>query len=522
MKFKELLEEGQTLFKKKHPVICLWQDIAENFYPERANFTAFHTYGQDFASHLYSSYPLLARRELGDSFSVMSRPQGQEWFYMALIDEDQEDRASKEWMEHKTGILRRIMYTPSSRFVRSMKEGDHDWCTFGQCALSVELNRNRDGILYRSWHLRDMAWTEGYAGEIDHFYRQWRPTNAQLLQYFGKDKLHESCRDEKKRGEETKCMHIFVPGYRYGHNTPYVSLYIDCDHEHLIEAVPYYYGYYVVPRWATVSDSQYAYSPAIICGLPDARLYQDMTRVLLEAGQKAVDPPLVAVRESLKSDVDLQPGGITAVSAANDRRLSDVISPLFVDKTGLGFGIELTDRVQMALAKALYLDKLNLPRGQDMTAYEAGIRFQEYVRTILPVFEPKEVEMEAKVCQLSFDIAFRHGAFGSVRDMPENMQGAPYQFKFVSPLSKAIEEKNTNTFHEVVRVLTEAASIDPISISNININQAVRDAVVGAGADADWLNDEDDVAVTQNQIRQQQAAQQQLALTQQAKDVITP
>ncbi|MEJ2419938.1 MAG: portal protein, partial [Exilibacterium sp.] len=305
------------------------------------------------------------------------------------------------------------------------------------------------------------------------------------------------------------------------HLFPYTSVYVDLDHEHLIEEKGMAYKHYVIPRWFIPSDSQYAYSPAVVAGLPSARLYQDMTRVILTAGQKAVDPPMLAVAEALGSDIDIQAGGVTTVMAEYDKRLGDVLSPLSIDKSGLPLGMQMLDGVQAELAKALYIDKLNLPRGQEMTAYETSIRFQEYIRTILPLFEPKEAEMEAQVCQLTFDILFRHGAFGSIRDMPPSLQGADYQFKFISPLSKAIEEKKTNVFGQVVNVLSSAAQIEPLAVSNVDINKATRDAIVGAGADADWLIEEKQVAQAQAQAREQQSAQQQMAMTQQAKELIS-
>ena len=521
---QDLMALGTELHTKKLAFNSQCQDIADNFYPERANFTAPHILGKDFAIQLYSSYPLIIRRELGDVFSTMSRPQSEKWFYMGLLDEEREDHQAKQWMEEKACLMRRVMYDPRSRFTRSMKEGDHDWITFGQCVLSAELNRTRDGILYRDWHLRDMAWTEGYSGHVDMYFRNWKPTIRQLKQYFGSEALHNSLQDvETKRLNDTvNCMHIFVPRESYEiSDLPYVSMYVDVDHKHVIELVPMPYEYYIAPRWATISDSQYAFSPAIIAALPDARLYQDMTRVILEAGQKAVDPPMIAVADAITSAIDIQPGGVTMASAEYDERLGEVLRPMTVDKSGLPLGLNMLDRVQAMLAKAMYIDKLNLPQGGDMTAYETSVRFQEYIRTILPLFEPKEAEMEAKVCQLTFDIMMRHGAMGSVSDIPQSMQGAEYQFRFVSPLSKAIEEKKTNIFGQVVNVLQAAAQFDPTVIANLDLNESLRDAIIGTGAEEDWLRDEDTVAQEQAAQKQQQQASQQMALTQQAKDLMS-
>jgi hypothetical protein len=68
---------------------------------------------------------------------------------------------------------------------------------------------------------------------------------------------------------------------------------------------------YSIERWQTVSGSQYAYSPATIVALPDARLLQAMTYTLLHAGEKIVDPPLIATEDVVRSDVALYAGGIT-------------------------------------------------------------------------------------------------------------------------------------------------------------------------------------------------------------------
>ena len=50
------------------------------------------------------------------------------------------------------------MYDPPALFTKATKEVDGDFAAFGQAALSVELNKNQDQLLFRCWHLRDMAW----------------------------------------------------------------------------------------------------------------------------------------------------------------------------------------------------------------------------------------------------------------------------------------------------------------------------------------------------------------------------
>jgi len=80
MQAKELAELAEDLFGKKSPLNSLHQEIAENFYPERADFTAKRPLGTDFAANLMTSYPVTCRRDLGDQFGTMLRPTARPWF----------------------------------------------------------------------------------------------------------------------------------------------------------------------------------------------------------------------------------------------------------------------------------------------------------------------------------------------------------------------------------------------------------------------------------------------------------
>lgn len=518
---KSLKEHASKLFENKLPLHTLWQEIADNFYPERANFTVTRSLGDDFASHLYSSYPLVKSRDLSDQIGAMLRPKSTPWFAMGLIDDRHEDQAAKAWFQRVTRIMRRAMYDPGAKFQRAMKENDRDFCNFGNAVFSVVLNSTRTGLLFRNHHLRDVAWSEDAYGNIDRKFVKWKLTKDQMVKFFG-DRVHDTVKNCTDRHKEFNCMHMVVPSEDYGITTtlPNISIWVDMDNEHELEATPYAHGYYRMARWATVSDSPYAYSPAMIAALPDARLFQDMTRVLLEAGEKAVDPPMLAADQVIKSDISLYAGGITYYDSEYDNRMGRALEPMFLDRSGIPLGMEMADRVQVQLAQALYLDKFNLPSQNEMTAYEASIRFEEYRRTILPIFEPMEEEMSAQLVQETFDVMFRAGAFGSVYDIPESIRQNPdYEFKFISPITESEDQKRVNRFFAVQQVIQGAAQIEPSVVMNVNINKAARDAIEGAGAEAEWLIEEEEAIQAQRAHQEQQMARQQMDMAQQALGV---
>jgi hypothetical protein len=521
---KRLIERAQALLGKRSDLLSLWQTIADNFYVERATFTVSREPGAEFADHLMTSYPLMVRRDLGNQFSGMLRPTSKDWFHIST-ERAQKDLQARAWLEWATGVQKRAMYDRKARFVRATKEGDHDFAAFGQCVISVELNPQRDGLLYRCWHLRDCAWAEDVTGEVDTFVRKWKPTLHQLNQLFpGKLSAKRLQMLTKEPLAEIECMHIVVPADTYDGKTlrtKYVSVMVDVEENCALEEVGSHSMPYVVPRWQTVSDSQYAYSPATVCALPDARLLQAMTLTLLEAGEKAVNPPMVGVQSALRSDLNIFPGGFTAVDAAYDERLGEVLRPLSIDKGGLPYGMEIRDDIKVSLMDAFFLNKLNLPPvdTKAMTAYEVSQRVSEYIRQALPLFEPLETDYNGALCERSFDLLLRNGAFGPLDQIPEALGGQDVTFRFESPLQEAVERQKASVFMEAQGLVAQAVQVDPSAVAVINAPRALREALLGIGMEAANLRSEEEVAEIQAQQEEAAQSQQLLSVMQQGADV---
>lgn len=527
---KALIEAGDRLFSKRGTLMSMWQTCAENFYPERADFTVNRTLGDQFADHLMTSYPLLVRRDLGNSLGTMLRPNSLDWFDMTTDRADKVDQLGRQWLEWASGVQRRAMYDRASRFTRASKESDHDVATFGQAVKTIEVNREGNGLLYRCWHLRDTAWCEGAEGAIDTVHRKWKPTCADLVHLYG-DAVHQKVSDKvfgakKDPYCEVNCRHIVMPAEYYdgdykgrGSNRrkpKWVEIALDVDNLTIMEAVGLNYFKYVIPRWQTVSGSQYSFSPATVCGLPDARLLQDMTRVILEAGEKATNPPMVGVGEAIRGDVSVFAGGITWVDAQYDERLGEVLRPLTQDMRGASIGVELRQDIKEMLTEAFFLNKFTLPAPQqDMTAYEVSQRVADYIRQAAPLFEPLEDEDNAAVCEVTFELMMRHGAFGDPADIPQSLRGEEVQFKFRSPLHEAVERQKGQRYQEAQALLASTLSLDPTISANVDITTAFRDVLNAIGVPAKWIRPEDQAAKIVAREKQRQAAAQTLAMMEQ-------
>lgn len=525
MNAKQLKELSDQTFGKRVGLVSLWQEQAENFYPERAGFTVRRYLGDDFAGNLSSSFPVICRRELASSFSTMLRPAQKPWFEMVLPNDDTPDIETREWLEWKTVVQRRAMYDIKSLFSRAAVEGDHDFAAFGQSVLSVRLNKVGDALLYRCWHLRDVAWLDDEEGNVCPIFRKWKPYAKTLVEKF-RDKNHPSLLQlaRTKPYEEVECLHMIVAADAYEKKTamPYWSIYYDCQHETLLEAVPTWNKEYAISRWQTVSDSQYAYSPATVAALPDARLLQSMTYTLLEAGEKSANPPLIATQGAVRSDVTLLPGGMNWIDFEYDERKGEALRPLNIDTSGMGHGFELARDTREMLRVCFFLDKIKpfLPtEDKEMTAFQAGQIVAQYIRDALPIFEPMESEVNGQLCELTADLLLRHGAFGSPLDVPKALRGRSFTFRFQSPLHDAIESQKGQKFLEMSQLIASAVALDQGAANVPDTITALRDALSGIQVPAKWQRTESQVKELQAEQADQMQTRQLLETLGQGADV---
>jgi len=522
-----LISRGGKLFGKRSQLMSLWQHLAEHFYVERADFTTVRNAGAELAEGLTTSYPLIVRRDLGNAFAAMLRPTEKDWFKIGTNRPDREDTESKQWLEWVGKLQKRAMYDRVAQFTRATKEGDHDFATFGQCSISTELNASKNALLYRCWHLRDVAWAEDHAGKVNTIYRRWKPTALELRALFPRT-IHKDTLEKLKTDpyHETNVWHVVIPVEEYqdlpgakAMRTPFVSLYIDIDHHCELECTGSWTKIYTIPRWQTVSGSQYAYSPAATAALPDARLLQAVSLTLLEAGEKATNPPMIAVQEAIRGDVSVYAGGITWVSQEYDERLGEVLRAMAQDKTGLAFGLDTQQDLRGQLADAWFLSKLNLPPtgGPDMTAYEVGQRVQEYIRNTLPLFEPMENDYNGSLCEDTFELILRNSP-EVAQSVPESIRGADIMFSFESPLHDAVEKVKIGQFMEAQQILATAIQLDPAAANIVDGPKATRD-VLGVTIPAAWMRSKEDADKITAAQAEAAAAQQQLQTMQQGADV---
>lgn len=529
---RELLEIDERLFSAKQSVDSLHQEIAEFFYCERADFTSEIVYGEEFASHLTDFYPTLVRRELGDQIGSMVRPSDRSWFKASASGKDvSRDQGAREFLEFMTEVNWSVLYSRDSGFRRAAKEGEHDFATFGMNWTQVSYNRNRDNLNFRTHHPKNCAGQEGPDGRVNHVHRKCDMTARAMAHRFGEDKLPQSARDALTRkdvSQKFKVRHVVIPldiydpYRRFPKGARWADVYVTEDGKILKEAPAFTFDY-IVPRWQTVSGHFYAFSPATIIALPQARMIQRMMMTLIEAGEKQVDPPLVATEDVVTSPIDITAGAITYIDSEYDERLGQALRPLELGKN-VGLGADLLADARALLADAFYINKLQpiASAQRSKTAYETAQLVQEYIRNALPLFEPIEDEWTGAVLDLVTQKVMRAGGYGPgmmlddgnviPREMPKTLYGQNITYEFNNSLKEARDRQVVHGFMESSNMIQAAAAVDPGSLAEVNTREMLRDAFGSIpGTRADWLVDPKTAEAARAKMTENAAAQEAMA-----------
>ncbi len=516
---KELLRLSDGRFSKKHMLDSLWQTLAEEVYPERATFTKSRIDGDEYADDLYTSLPAQMRRDLAYAIGALTRPKNQVWFEPKAQEEERNTERAKAWFSMARDKQRALLYSRRANFQTAMQTSDNDVITFGNGVVRHHEARDRSGVMvYTCEHPVNCAWAENAYREVDEMHRKFKLALRNWEQEFPNKPIPEAYKTirEKDPHHEIELRHIVMPADRYGYEPyakkrkrhPFVSIYFDPTLCETLREGGFWEFPYTVRRWFLVDGSPYAYSPAAMLGLIESRLLQSQERVIIDAGERAVDPPTVAVRDAVLGNVMNYAGGQTWIDYDYDQRTGSPVQVLD-SKANLPLGLEMKQDTREILAACWFINKLTIPDSKDMTAFEVNERISEYIRSVGPAVEPFEVH-NALLLDASFSFNLRIGNFGPLEAIPPELQGADVVFEFDGPIQLAYQRQKLQKAKETLASAVEAMSVDPQIRDNYRFDKIARDAASYIGAEPDWLVPEDEVEALR--AMRAKAAEQQQAM----------
>ena len=503
---KELLDLGNHLFDKRKPKDSLDQEIAWNFCPDLAEFQSPLELGEDWASDRMDGFPEQVSRELSNQLAASMRPSGKQWFKSSTGDDETDaDEANAQFLEYLGKTMRREMYKVKTGFVGATKELDRFYVNFGQGVMSIEESPvDRDHLYFRTHHLKDCVWLDNQLGHVDHLHRRAKMSARAMKRMFGEKRLHDTIvrAAKKEPNREFEIRYVTMPTEEYntfgeapgkgaGIKLPFVCCVIDVENCCIIKEGGLPTFNYVVPRWQRLAGTQYAFSPATMAALADGRMAQMLSQILLESGEKAIDPPMIGKQEAVIGQPNIAAGGLSWVDMDHDAKLTDALDVIKLD-ADMRVAFQMRADLRELLSKAFFIDKLTLPEAslKEMTAFEVSRRLEEHVRNLLPIFEPIQVEYNARMLDIVFALLVNMKKIDFSR-MPDALSEADTTWEFETPIQTAESRLLVEQFLDTCNVLTvgaqtEAAIAQAGGSAPVHLDKGLRDAVRGVGGPAAW------------------------------------
>ena len=554
----------RTMFMRK------WQELAEEFYPERANFFGRYAFTTTHVDYITDNTPWRNRRDLANALSILLRPDGQKWFIARPKDEWRKTERGNAYLDSVSDVMRNYIYSKNSNFRVQWNLADNDFVVFGNAVIAMTENSKGNGFKWECFHIRDCAWEEDEDGVVNHLHRQMQIPLAKWRRMFGAHSMTEGMlKTMKTNPSELETIHVAclpvdefdmitkgaIQKRRTDHK--FVMVYY-CPKQKIALKTRLYHEFpYIVRRWFR-TEGPYGDSPAAMHDLVNARMLQAQSGALLDATELAVNPPMLASQEFVSGDVLLRPGAVNWVSANYDQKLGDAIRPL-VTGANLPVGLETIKDTREQSAATWYINKLSLPATtKDMTAYEVEQILEEYNRSIKPVVQPfqddnkqaldllfmallrKTREIEGASAQLAqmnsgmpdpetdrrnllVDLGIQpsmqvFGPFSPLSAVPPDLKDewsgdiTDLDFEFDGPLEVAYRKIEAGNIKRGLTSLGEIAKLKPDVLDNVDVDTAVRDALQADSFKSKYLYPMQTVEKKRAQMQAKQMQAEKLAM----------
>lgn len=440
-----------------------WDQIAEVIAPRFSDMTGDMTEGDKKMQRVYDSTGIHANGLLAAGLHGIATNPATRWFGLRLVDDDlMEDDENREFLSDTEGKMYRDMQSPASSISTHLHEVYLDAGAFGWGVMFIGDDNGRPRFQAR--HLREMYLSRGADGDVDTVFRCFKMTARQLKQMAERvdgpqwampEEASDALKADKPE-DQVDVIHAVYPRddldskKRTADNMPYASIYVTREKKETLYEGGFEEFPYAIFEWSHVPGETYARGPGMEA-LPDVKMLQEMMKVHIRAGQKLVDPPLLADDDAVLGPLRLMPGGI------NYRRPGADISPL-VTNARLDLSFEMMQDVRNRISLIFHSDIVRpFTERTNETATEVMQRVQQQMRLLGPVLGRLE-RFLGQIITRVYGIMSRAGRLDPV---PEALKEQSVTVEFVSPIATAQRASEVEAVAQWLAMNAQALQIDP-------------------------------------------------------------
>lgn len=505
------MEDGKQLAKRFEHIKTRrdnwdshYQELADYMLPRKADIVKKRSRGEKRMELIYDGTALQSIDLMAAFLHGMLTSGSSPWFHLDIKDTDlNRDDEVREWLQDTS--MRMMRAINQSNFETEVHEAYVDLVVFGTSCMFTEMSG--DNLRFSTRHISEYYVQEDQFGMVNAVYRMYKMSATQAVERFGLDSVGDYIARifEKNPDEEVEILHAVIPNTDRdaskadNKNMPYASIYVCMQTKMIISSGGFQEMPYVVPRFLKSTGEVMGRSPAMTA-LPDVKMLNLMSKTIIQAAQKQIDPPLLVPDDGFLLPIRTQPGGLNFYRAGS----RDTITPL---NTGanIPIGLNMEEQRRAAIRQAFYVDQILAGGGPNMTATEVIQRQEERMRVVGPVLGRLMNEMLRPLIDRIFALMLRSDLLAPA---PEVLQGRDIDIEYVSPLARAQKASSLNNTMKALEILLPLAQSLPVG-DHIDPDGLVKHVTDALGVPKTTLNSERQIAEMRQARAQAEAEQMQ-------------
>ena len=288
---------------------------------------------------------------------------------------------------------------------------------------------------------------------------------------------------------------------------PFASYYLSLEGNQMLSRGGFKTFPYAISRYVTGPKEVYGRSPAMTV-LPDIKMINEMSKTVIRAAHKIVDPPLLLQEDGVLQAFNARPGALN-YGGVDDQGRQTVV-PL---QTGarVDIGMEMMEQRRRVINDAFLITLFQiLVEAPNMTATEAMLRAQEKGALLAPTMGRQQSEMLGPLIERELDILARAGVLPPMPEALMQVDGE-IEIEYVSPLNRAQRAEEGVAIMRTLEAVAPLAQIDPGVMDIFRPDEIARELAEINGVPAKILRSKEEVAMIKEEQAQAAEAQQLLA-----------
>lgn len=444
-KGEELVARQAALKAARNIFDQQWEEVKRVLWPDGGTFTTELSPGVKTNLEIFDMSPALCLERGSAALETYLTPRTQQWHRLIpSVPELAKVARVKQFFEQATNLLFQHRNAPRAKFWGQIHETWKSQLAWGNAAMYVS-PLSTGGISYSYTHIGSAWMDTGPDGLPDTIFRVYPLTARNALARWGEGA--PQCAKDAVAGNKPDAEHQYLhavfpnpnfdPGSKLIEHAAFCAYEIAIESKQVLEKGGYHELPYMWSRYTVSPGEKYGRGPGMLV-LPDVKTLQEMKRIFLRTGQKAVDPPLLTTDDGVLGRGDrkirLQSGRITP--GGLDAQGRPLVAPL-VSGARWDLSIEMTQEIKAIIREAFLVDMFEIlvqPR-VEMTATEVLERSREKGQLLAPVIGRQQSELLGPMIDRELKILQRQGKMPPLP--PELVEAAgEYEIEYESDATR--------------------------------------------------------------------------------------